>query len=165
MNQRILIIAIAAAISMFVLSGCNTRSDTTDYTNIYDETQMIELQEEQDALVPVFADDQFERITMIDGTGVYDSNKFILFRDKFTDVVYIQRNQLNFTTMLKPDGKPMLYAEWLRLYNGENIEEVILEETESTEAVVEETTPEETNIENTEPTYSNDYTIDLDEWE
>lgn len=167
MTNKILTIATIITTCIFVLCGCDAKAPTRPTEPTYDEIQLESMNEEQNALHPVIADVLFERITMQTGSTIYDKNKFDLYRDKYTDIVYIcklSKHEDTFTVMLKPDGSPMLYSEWVELYKGKTIEEIMVEPTEE---VVAETLPEVTEeyTEPTEETYAADYSIDLDEWE
>lgn len=166
MTNKILTIALVFTACMFVLCGCSGAMPSNQNITYDKETDTL-IYSEEIAKHQIIADEQFEKITVQKGGSAYDYNRFVLFRDRYTDVMYISargKYECNFTVMVKPDGSPMLYCEWIELYNGKTIEEIMVEPTEE---VVTETIPEVTEeyTEPTEETYAADYSIDLDEWE
>lgn len=172
MTNKILTTTAIITACIFVLCGCDLKTPTNEPLETIESVQLEEMCAEQNALHPIVADTLFQRITMYSGTTVFDANQVDLFRDTLTDIVYINKrnkHESTFTAMLKPDGKPMLYSEWVQLYEGNvNIDDIMVDPTENVSETIPEVTEEFTEptyVEPTTETYAADYSIDLDEWE
>lgn len=100
-----------------MLCGCTTQAANTQSNN---SDNTIEVSETQ-----------FEKITTLPGVDINtdaiipgNSHYFTYYRCKLTNVMYISYrgdyagrydNYTGFTVMMKADGTPMLYDEWIEL--------------------------------------------------
>lgn len=111
----LLCIAVSAGmlVGITMLTGCSYADP--DYQAYKEEQQAI--REEENAKADCF-EIVHKEAEHNENTGLAGTDYIFIYREKRTDVLYVQYSGYRsetMTVMLAPDGTPLLYSEWVEI--------------------------------------------------